>query len=113
MDAEDLTAGSRCNACGAPTVKRTRLCATHYAEGLERARRSLGKRDSSDARRRSAPPKPPPPKRPERVVIDPSDVFDADGQRFTAAEDRAMHVALWVHRVGRAVSRADAIRVAG
>jgi hypothetical protein len=45
--------------------------------------------------------------------IDPADVFDAGDRPRVPAAERAEHMARWIHRVGCAVRRADACRLAG
>lgn len=50
---------------------------------------------------------------PPPAPINPPDIFDAGDRERIAPAERAEHVARWVHRQGRAVRRADALRVAG
>jgi hypothetical protein len=52
-------------------------------------------------------------KQPPAQTIDPADVFDAGDRTRVPAVERAAWMARWVHRVGGAVRRADAARVAG
>ena len=60
----DFGPPSRCDRCGDPAFRRSRLCEPHYGEAMERVRASMGRRPSTI--KRSAPP--PRPTREERAA---------------------------------------------
>lgn len=105
--------GVRCAECdGSPRVHATKLCAGCYRAVLARVRADLAERRPPASAVRAAKRPTPSTPRPKPRKINPSDVLAVEGARPTV-EDRAVHLARWVHRVGESVTRADAVRVAG
>lgn len=88
------------------------LCEQHRDAIIKAAARCGALERGHPARKPPAIPrmlKPLPPPAP----INPPDIFDAGDRERVPPVERAEHVARWLHRYGRAVRRADALRVAG